>query len=115
METAGGIRFLVVEQKGKDLWRGRFKTVEEAIENQAAGIGVDRILLTRCAQHNVTTVMVVIEEQRRIFLSPVSDLLDPETSRGRSNYNGRALRIIDYQKWTMRYLGPAKTKAHRRS
>lgn len=106
LETEGGTRFMLVEQKGKDVWRGRFKTLEEAIENNAAGIGVDRILLTRCQQHDVSTIMVVIEEQRRLFLAPIADLLDAEKSKSRTSYNGRAQRVMDYTSWTQKYLGP---------
>jgi len=110
LETEAGTRLIVVEMKGKDVWRGRYKTLEEAIENNSAGIGVDRVLLSRCAQHNVTTVMVVIEEQRRIFLAPVEALLDTDMSKGRTSWNGRAMRVLDYGLWVQRYLGPAKTR-----
>lgn len=106
LETPTGVRFLVVEQKGKDVWRGRFKTLEEAIGQGVAGIGVDRVLLSRCEFHDITTVMVVIEEQRRIFLAPVTDLLDQEKSLPRTSYNGRALRVLPYEKWVQRFLGP---------
>lgn len=99
----------MVEQKGRDVWRGRFKSIEEAIANNAAGVGVDRVLLTRCEQHNVGTVMVVIEEQRKIFLAPIASLLDPEISKSRTNYNGRAIRVMDYEKWNMTFLGPSMT------
>lgn len=115
LETEAGTRFILIEQKGKDVWRGRFKTLEEAIENDAAGIGVDRVLLSRCGQHNISTVMVVIEEQRRLFLAPVEQLMDAEQTKSRTSYNGRALRVLDYSKWTSKYLGPALTGKRKRA
>lgn len=115
VETPTGTRFIVIEQKGKDVWRGRYKTLEEAIENKVAGIGVDRVLLTRCAQHDVRTVMVVIEEQRRVFLAPIADLLDAEKSRGRTGYNGRSMRLLDYDQWVKKYLGPTLHSKRKRA
>lgn len=115
LETPTGTRFLLIEQKGKDVYRSRFKTLEEAIEQNAAGIGVDRVLLTRATNHNISTVMVVIEEQRRIFLAPIEQLLDTEQTKSRTAYNGRALRVLAYSSWTQKYLGPHLHTKRKRS
>jgi hypothetical protein len=115
LEAPSGVRFIVIEQKGRDVWRGGYKSIEEAIENDAAAIGVDRVLLERCAEHKVHTVMVVIEEQRRLFLAPVSDLMDNEKSRSRTSHTGRTARVMDYRLWHNKYLGPAKTVKERSS
>lgn len=106
---------MVVEQKGRDVWRGRYKSINEAIENGVAAVGVDRILLTRSLNHGVSTVMVVVEEQRKIFLAPVETLLDPEHASTRSNYQGRATRIMNYDKWNQKYLGPHLHTKRKRS
>jgi len=106
---------MVVEQKGRDIWRGRFKTLEEAIENKVAGIGVDRILLSRCEHHGVTTVMVVIEEQRKVFLTSVATLLDQEKSISRTFYNGRSMRVLAYENWVQRFLGPTLHSKRKRA
>lgn len=106
---------MVVEQKGRDIWRGRFKSIEEAIENGVAGVGVDRFLLQRSLEHDVSTVMVVVEEQRKIFLAPVETLLDPEQTRIRTGYASRAVRVMDYQKWKRIYLGPTLRSNRKRA
>lgn len=115
LETPNGTRFMVVEQKGRDIWRGRFKSIEEAIENGVAGVGVDRFLLQRSLEHDVSTVMVVVEEQRKIFLAPVETLLDPEQTRIRTGYASRAIRVMDYQKWKRIYLGPTLRSNRKRA
>lgn len=116
LETESGTRFMVVELKGRDVWRGRHKSIEEALEAGVAGIGVDRILLTRSQQHNVSTVMVVIEEQRRIFLAPVEDFFNDEFTSTRTSYQGRATRTLAYSRWVKKYLGPTlHTKPKRAS
>jgi hypothetical protein len=109
-----GIRFIVVEQKGRDIWRGRHKTVNEALEHAAATVGVDRVLLTRCANHDTHVVMVVIEDHRRIFLAKIQDLFDAEKSVSRTSYNGRSMRALRYDHWSVTYLGTEKTlRSHR--
>lgn len=116
METEAGVRFMVIEQKGKDVWRGRYRSISEAVENNVAGLGVDRILLTRSQQHGVSTVMIVVEEQRRIFLAPIEDFFNDELAITRSNYQGRAHRILNYSRFVQKYLGPTlHTKSKRAS
>lgn len=113
METEKGTRFLIVEQKGRDIWRGRAKSLSEAIENGEAGLGVDKVLLTRAQSHSITTVMVVIEEQRRIYLTPISDFFEEDLARTRANYQGRATKIVPYERWVKKYLGPNLQKRKR--
>jgi hypothetical protein len=114
METENGTRFLVVEQKGRDIWRGRHKSLHDAIEAGVAGVAVDRILLARARdQQEITHVMVVVEEQRRIFLSAIEDFFDQELSQGRTDWKGRSVRIVAYNRMHQKYLGPTlhpKTK-----
>ncbi|SFJ49719.1 hypothetical protein SAMN03159338_1569 [Sphingomonas sp. NFR04] len=113
METPSGTRFLIVEQKGRDIWRGRSKSIAEAIERGEAGIGVDRELLRRAPQHNVSVVMVVVEEQRRIFLTPIDDFDDAELYRTKADYRGRAHRVLPYTRYTNKFLGPSLRKRKR--
>lgn len=113
METPAGTRFLVVEQKGRDIWRGKSKSLSEAIENNEAGLGIDRVLLTRAQAHEITTIMVVVEEQRRIFLTPLTDFFDEDLARTRANFQGRAMRIVPYMRFTQKYLGPSLQKRKR--
>lgn len=113
METESGTRFIVIEQRGRDIWRGKSKSLSEAIEKGEAGIGVDKVLLMRAMNHEVTTVMIVVEEQRRIFLTPIADFFDEELSRVRANYQGRAHRIVSYERFTKKYLGPNLQKRKR--
>lgn len=113
METGSGTRFLIVEMKGRDIWRGRSRSLAEAIEANEAGIGVDRVLLTRALTHDISTIMIVIEEQRRIFLTPIADFFDDELARTRANYQGRAMRIVPYLRFKQKYLGPSLQKRKR--
>jgi hypothetical protein len=117
METESGTRFIVVEQKGRDIWRGRHKSLHDAIEAGVAGVAVDRILLTRARdQQEVTHVMVVIEEQRRIFVAAIADFFADGISSGRTDFRGRSVRILAYDRLVQKYLGPVlQTKRKRAS
>ena len=116
MVTENGTRFLVVEQKGRDLWRGRHKNLNDAIDAGVAGVSVDRILLARARdQHEIAVVMVLIEEQHRIFVTPIGDFFDPELSTGRTDYKGRAVRTVDYARFHQKYLGPTLHTKPKRS
>jgi hypothetical protein len=110
LETETGTRFMVIEQKGRDMWRGRYRSLNEAIEHGAAGIGVDRILLNRAVtQHDVKVVMVVVEEQRKVFLAPVEDFTNPEVCVSRANYQGRSTHVLAFGRWHQKFLGPQLT------
>lgn len=115
LETEAGNRFIVIEQKGRDVWRGRYRSINEAIEHNAAGIGVDRILIQRALQHGVKIVMVVIEEQRRIFLTPIEDFANDELCASRANYQGRSTRVLAYGRWHQKFLGPSLTVKTKRA
>lgn len=115
METDAGTRYMIVEQKGRDIWRGRQRSLHDAIETGDAAIGVDKVLLTRCALYGVTTIMVAIEELRRIYLLPVATFGNEDLGRSRPNYQGRSTRIIPYTSWHQKYLGPAMKAKRRRA
>jgi hypothetical protein len=99
------------------LWRGRHKSLHDAIEAGVAGIAVDRILLSRARdQQEVTHVMVVIEEQRRIFVAAIEDFFNMDLSQGRTDWRGRSVRIVAYARMHQKYLGPTlHTKKKRAS
>lgn len=106
----------MVEQRGRDLWRGRHKSLHDAIEAGVAGIAVDRILLARARdQQEVTHVMVVVEEQRRIFVASIADFFDQELSQGRTDFRGRSVRIVAYGRMHSKYLGPLLHTKRKRS
>lgn len=114
METEAGTRFLIVEQKGRDIWCGGSKTIHDAIEQGVAALGVERALLTAAKdKHGVTVVMVTVEEQRRIFLTPIEDFFDDDLARSRTNYKGWSVRMVPYSRWTQKYLGPSLSKRKR--
>jgi hypothetical protein len=114
METEAGTRFLIVEQKGRDIWCGGLKSIHEAIENGAAALGVERALLSAARdKHSVTVVMITVEEQRRIFLTPIDDFFNDEMARSRTNFKGWSVRMVPYQRFTQKYLGPNLQKRKR--
>lgn len=114
LETEAGSRFMVVELKGRDIWRGRARTLAEAIEAGDCGIGVDKTLLTRAMrEQDVTTIMVVVEELRRIYLTPITDFFDEALSKGRADWRGRATRLVPYSRFVQRYVGPSLQKRKR--
>lgn len=106
---------MLVEQHGKDVWRGRHRSVHDALEAGEAGIGVDKVLVQRAKTHDVGTVIVVVEEQRRIFLTPLADFEDETLVRTRSDYRGRAVRIVPYQRFHQKYLAASLRKRKRRA
>lgn len=110
VESPSGRRTLIVEQKGRDIWRGRSKSVNEAIFNNEAGIGVDQVLLQRAKQHEVTHVLIVIEEQRKIFLAPIDHFFCTVRTSTRSNWQGAATKVCGYQYFMSKYLGPSLAK-----
>lgn len=105
----------MIEQKGRDVWRGRYKSIKEAVENGVAGIGVDRILVQRALQHNVKVILVVIEEQRKVFLTPIEDFANDQLCVSRANYQGRSTRILNWSRWHQKYLGPTLTTKSKRA
>jgi hypothetical protein len=109
-----GTRLLIVEQKGQDVWRGREKSITDAIQAGTAGIGVDKILLARVRdKHACNVVMVVIEDLRTIYITAIADFFEPTLSVGKTSYKGRALRVVPLTRFHQKYLGPtlhAKTK-----
>ena len=116
LETASGARFIVIEQSGRDIWRGKHKSLNEAITAGDAGIGVDRILLQRAEKYGVSNVLVVVEEQRCIFVVSLGTLLNDPQSITRANWQGRATRVLPYQFYMRKYLGPSlQTKRKRAS
>jgi hypothetical protein len=107
VENSEGTRLLVIEQKGKDVWRGRERSIADAIEAGTAGIGCDKLLLQRVREkHATNVVMVVIEDLRTVFVTPMSDFFDDAFSRTRTSYKGRAMRIVPLSRFHQKYLGP---------
>lgn len=106
LEHPSGARFMVVEQKGRDIWRGKHRSIAEAVTAGQAGIGVDRILLQRAEKYGVTNVLVVVEEMRRVFLAPITAFDDPAKAVTRSNWQGRSTRVLGYEFFLNNYLGP---------
>lgn len=106
LEDEHGLRIMVLEYKGWDIRRGRFRTLSEAVENNAASIGVDRQLLTAAQKHNVSVILIVIEEHRKIFLAAIDDFFDAELCRTASDYRGRAIRCLPLTRFHQKYFAP---------
>lgn len=114
METDSGARFMIVEQKGRDIWRGKHRSIYEAELENSAGIGVDRTLLQRAIKYNVRTVIVFIEEHRRIYLAPIERFFEEGLGNTRANWQGRSTRVLGTHHMVRHYLGPnLKTKRKR--
>lgn len=113
LETPAGVRFMVIEQRGKDIWRGKHRSLNEAIAAGDAGLGVDRILLQRSQQYGVNNVMIVVEEIGRIFVATVDTMLNDADCRTKQNWQGRAHRVLPWQKFLSTYLGPNISKKRR--
>lgn len=112
-----GVHLLVVEQKGKDVWRGRERSIADAIEAGTAGIGLDKILLQRVREkHGTNVVMVVIEDLRTVYVAAIADFFDDTISRSRTSHKGRAVRVVPLRRFHQKYLGPTlHTKPKRAS
>lgn len=114
LETESGVRLMIVEQKGRDIWRGKHKSLNDAIQADEAFIGVDRILLQRAKTYGVVNVMVVVEELCRIFVAPIDMMLDHPEGRSRPNWQGRAHRLLPWKLFLRATLGPnLKVKRNR--
>lgn len=107
---APGIKILVIVTKGKDIWRGGAKSIDEALEKGCAGLGVDNVVLQRALKAECTVVAIVVEELRRLSMIPIASFTDPNVARTRSNFRGRAIRIVPYQNFQHRYLEPPLRK-----
>lgn len=106
LEAPSGQRLLIVEQNGRDIWRGKHKSLNDAIKADEAFIGVDRILLQRAKTYGVVNVMVVVEELSRIFVAPVDTMLEHPEGRSRPNWQGRAHRLLPWRLFLRASLGP---------
>jgi hypothetical protein len=111
IENEAGVRLLIVEQKGSDIWRGREKSITDAIQAGTAGIGVDKLLLARVRdKHAATVVMVLVEDLRTIYVTLLSDFFDDHLSVGKTSFKGRPLRVVPLSRFHRKYLGPALTR-----
>lgn len=107
VENPDGARLLIVEQKGIDVWRGREKSITAAIEKGTAGIAVDKLLLQRVAEkHATNVVMVLVEDLRTIYVTPIADFFDDTLAKSRTSYRGRAVRVIPLSRFHQKFLGP---------
>lgn len=107
METDGGGRILIIEKKGKDIWRGRHRSLNDAIKAGDAAIGLDRVLLKRATnKHGVVTVMFVVEDLGKVFIAPADMFYDEEKSGTKTHWDGAAHRVVFYQHFREIYLGP---------
>ena len=104
------IKMLVIETKGKDIWRGGAKSIDEALEKGSAGLGVDAVVLQRAQKQGITVVAIVVEELRRLSLAPIDFFFNQDIARTRANYRGRATRIVPYDRFQHRYLIPPLRK-----
>lgn len=115
VELSSGTRVLVVELKGKDIFRGRHKSLHAASEVEEVGIPIDRILLNRAPKYGVTHVMAVVEETGRIFLAPLERFLDPDLSFGRTNWQGRATRVVGTHNLLTHHTNPTLKGSKKRA
>ena len=116
MELPDGKRMILIEKKGKDLWRGGYKTLHEAIEMDAAGIGADRFLLNRAMNsHEVELVMFVVEDLRKVFMARMADFFDGEKARTRTHWDGSAHLVLGYHHFSEKYLGPDLKRKRKRA
>lgn len=106
LETETGGRFMIVEQQGRDIHRPRGMTLNDAIEAGKASLGIDRILARRAALYGVQVVIITIEEMRRTYACSLADFTKEDLSSSRTNYQGRAFRMIPYQHFTVKFYGP---------
>jgi hypothetical protein len=107
VENEAGARLLIVEQKGVDVWRGREKSITDAIAAGTAGIGVDKLLLQKVRdKHATAVVMVVVEDLRTVYVTLLADFFDEALSKGRTSYRGRGLRVVPLSRFHQKYLGP---------
>lgn len=107
VENSEGVRLLIVEQKGKDVWRGRERTIADAMELGVAGIGLDKLLLQRVREkHATNVVMVVIEDLRTVYVAAIADFFNDQIAKGRTSHKGRAVRVVPLTRFHQKYLGP---------
>ena len=106
VQNEAGVNILIVEQKGQDIWRGRHKSIASALEADEAHIGLDRILAQRAEAQGVRIVLVLVEEQRKVYVTPLAAFFDDMLYRTRANYQGRATRLVPMKHFRQQYLGP---------
>lgn len=115
MELPSGKRLMVVERKGKDIWRGRHKSLHEAIKAGDAGIGIDRVLIRRAmTKHDVVSVMIIVEEMGKLFTAAAEAFFDEEKSSTKTGWDGAAQRVLGYHHFVETYLGPSLRKHRKR-
>jgi len=105
-----GVKMLIIETKGKDIWRGGAKSIDEALQMGTAGLGVDNVVLQRAIKAECKVVAIVVEELARLSVVPIAEFFDPNLTRTRANYRGRAIRILPYGRFHHRHLTPPLRK-----
>lgn len=106
IELDNGCRMMIVEQKGFDIYRGRCKSVDEAIQLGEAALGLDQTLHMAAKRYNVSVLMIAIPELFKIFIAPITDFENPEIVRSRAGWNGRAIRMISINRFHQKYMFP---------
>jgi len=94
----------MVFQKASHVWRGRAKSIHEAIDQGTAGIGVDMLLARTAMRKGAVAVIVVNEELAGIWAGRISDLFDPSISRTREGFSGRSVKVVDIDRFAHRTL-----------
>jgi hypothetical protein len=111
---APGVKLLIIEMKGRDIWRGGAKSIDEALERGTAGIGVDAVVLQRAQKLDINVVAIVVEELQRLSLTTMDMFFDQTIVRTRANWRGRSTRIVPYEKFQHKYITPPLKKRRKR-
>jgi len=98
---------MLLEQIGRQVWRGREKSVNAAREKEMAYIGADRVLLSRARKYEVTVIVIVNTTYKCIYVCDLEDFFNRDISKTRTNYQQRAHKVLPVDFFKTRNLKPS--------
>ena len=94
---------LWVDQKARDIFRGKASSICEAREMGVGAIAVDETLLARARQKGAMAVLVHAEDLGNIYMTAIANFYD-EAAQTRIDFRHRRVRQVNLEKCKVRTL-----------
>lgn len=97
---------MLLQQNGKQVWRGREKSVHAAKEKDIAFIGADRVLLQRAKKYDVKVIVIANTTYKCMYICDLEDFFNRDIAKLRTNYQQRAHAVLPIDFYVTRSLKP---------
>lgn len=106
LKTQAGTKFMLIEQNGKNIWRGKEKSIHAAREKEIAMVGADRVLLQRARKYEVTVIVIANTTHKCMYICNLEDFFNRDIAKLRTNYQRRAHTVLPLDFFVTRSLKP---------